>query len=86
MCAPWSTPRRSACCPHCPPCPCLRFQALHTDDAAEAFRVAVVRPVNGPFNPVADPVLNTAVVATALAAAWRVHLVPADPGLPDAVL
>ncbi|WP_030300318.1 NAD-dependent epimerase/dehydratase family protein [Streptomyces katrae] len=80
----------------------LRFQALHTDDAAEAYRAAVVRPVRGPFNLVADPVLNTAAVAgllrartlplpagaarAALSAAWRVHLVPADPGLLDAVL
>lgn len=80
----------------------LRFQALHTDDAAEAYRAAVVRPVRGPFNLVADPVLDTAAVAgllhartlplpagaarAALAAAWRVHLVPADPGLLDAVL
>ncbi|MFF4448757.1 hypothetical protein [Streptomyces sp. NPDC001502] len=74
----------------------LRFQALHTDAAAEAYRAAVVRPVRGPFNLVADPVLDTATVAgllhartlplpagaarAALAAAWRVRLVPADPG------
>ncbi|GAA0318164.1 SDR family oxidoreductase [Streptomyces polychromogenes] len=80
----------------------LRFQALHTDDAAEAYRAAVVRPVHGPFNLVADPVLDTAAIAAllhartvplpagaaraALAAAWRMHLVPAAPGLLDAVL
>ncbi|MFG2994838.1 NAD-dependent epimerase/dehydratase family protein [Streptomyces sp. NPDC048257] len=80
----------------------LRFQALHTDDAAEAYRAAVVRPVHGPFNLVADPVLDTAAVAAllhsrtvplpagaaraVLAAAWRMHLVPATPGLLDAVL
>ncbi|MEV6955742.1 NAD-dependent epimerase/dehydratase family protein [Streptomyces sp. NPDC051183] len=80
----------------------LRFQALHTDDAAEAYRAAVVRPVRGPFNLVADPVLDTAAIArllhtrtvplpagaarAALAAAWRMHLVPAAPGLLDAVL
>ncbi|MFI6417259.1 NAD-dependent epimerase/dehydratase family protein [Streptomyces sp. NPDC050842] len=80
----------------------LRFQALHTDDAARAYQAAVVRPVHGPFNLVADPVLDTAAVArildtrtvplparaarAALAAAWRMHLVPAAPGLLDAVL
>ncbi|MFI7353979.1 NAD-dependent epimerase/dehydratase family protein [Streptomyces avidinii] len=80
----------------------LRFQALHTDDAAEAYRAAVVRPVRGPFNLVADPVLDMATVAgllrsravplpagaarAVLAAAWRMHLVPASPGLLDAVL
>ncbi|MFJ3921827.1 NAD-dependent epimerase/dehydratase family protein [Streptomyces sp. NPDC090022] len=80
----------------------LRFQALHTDDAAAAYRAAVVRPVRGPFNLVADPVLDTAAVAhlldartvpvpagaarAALAAAWRLHVAPADPGLLDAVL
>ncbi|MFF3609344.1 NAD-dependent epimerase/dehydratase family protein [Streptomyces sp. NPDC002463] len=80
----------------------LRFQALHTDDAADAYRRAVVRPVRGPFNLVADPVLDTAAVArlldaravplpapavrAALAAAWQLHLVPAAPGLLDAVL
>ncbi|MFJ2750537.1 NAD-dependent epimerase/dehydratase family protein [Streptomyces sp. NPDC087297] len=80
----------------------LRFQALHTDDAAEAYRAAVVRPVRGPFNLVADPVLDMATVAgllrartvplpagaarAVLAAAWRMHLVPATPGLLDTVL
>ncbi|MET9856211.1 NAD-dependent epimerase/dehydratase family protein [Streptomyces sp. NPDC006450] len=80
----------------------LRFQALHTDDAAEAYRAAVVRPVRGPFNLVADPVLDSGSIArmlhartiplpaatarAALSTAWRLHLVPAAPGLLDAVL
>ncbi|MDX6759304.1 MULTISPECIES: NAD-dependent epimerase/dehydratase family protein [Streptomyces] len=80
----------------------LRFQALHTDDAAAAYRAAVVRPVRGPFNLAADPPLDaealarildarslpvpTAPVRAALAAAWRLHLVPASPDLFDAVL
>ncbi|RSS78477.1 NAD-dependent epimerase/dehydratase family protein [Streptomyces sp. WAC06614] len=80
----------------------LRFQALHTEDAAQAYRAAVLRPVRGPFNLVADPVLDTAAVARllhagtvplppavarlGLTAAWRMHLVPATPGLLDAVL
>ncbi|MBW5487107.1 NAD-dependent epimerase/dehydratase family protein [Streptomyces bambusae] len=88
--------------PAVPDLPGLRFQALHTDDAAAAYRAAVVLPVRGPFNLVADPVMDSAALAellrartvtlplaatrTAVAAAWRMHLVPASPGLLDAVL
>ncbi|MGW2181627.1 NAD-dependent epimerase/dehydratase family protein [Streptomyces sp. NPDC001732] len=80
----------------------LRFQALHTDDAAQAYRLAVLNPVRGPFNLAAGPVIDArelgdllgarvvrvprAVVRTALAAAWRAHAVPASPHLFDAVL
>lgn len=80
----------------------LRFQALHTDDAASAYLAAVTRPVRGPFNLAADPPLDAAVLAglfdarslrmptaplrAALAVAWRLRLVPAPPGLFDAVL
>lgn len=73
-------------------------------DLTEVFAAPTpssTRPVHGPFNLVADPVLNKAVVAgllhartlplpvgaarAALAAARHVRLVPADPGLLDAV-
>ncbi|MDQ0792544.1 NAD-dependent epimerase/dehydratase family protein [Streptomyces sp. B1I3] len=80
----------------------LRFQVLHTDDAAEAYRLAVLNDVRGPFNLAADTVtdarrlgelLDTRVVRvprslvrTALSAAWRAHAVPASPHLFDAVL
>ncbi|HEX6471275.1 MAG TPA: NAD-dependent epimerase/dehydratase family protein [Streptosporangiaceae bacterium] len=80
----------------------LRFQALHTDDAADAYRRAVTEPVRGPFNIAADPVVDVAALApllgaravrtpvrplrALLAAAWRLHLVPASPDLFDAVL
>ncbi|MFJ4776019.1 NAD-dependent epimerase/dehydratase family protein [Streptomyces sp. NPDC088762] len=80
----------------------LRFQALHTDDAAAAYLAAVTRDVSGPFNLAADPPIDaealagllharrlplpTAPVRAALAAAWRLHLVPASPDLFDAVL
>ncbi|WP_103509349.1 SDR family oxidoreductase [Streptomyces sp. SM13] len=80
----------------------LRFQVLHTDDAAEAYRLAVLRDVRGPFNLAAAPVVDArrladlldarivriprALVRTALAAAWRAHAVPASPHLFDAVL
>ncbi|MFD3880733.1 SDR family oxidoreductase [Streptomyces microflavus] len=80
----------------------LRFQALHTDDAAEAYRLAVLRDVRGPFNLAADPVIDARrladlldarivriprpLVRAALSAAWRAHAVPASPHLFDAVL
>ncbi|MEV3928417.1 NAD-dependent epimerase/dehydratase family protein [Streptomyces sp. NPDC049944] len=80
----------------------LRFQTLHTDDAAEAYRLAVLRDVRGPFNLAAAPVIDAhrladvldarvvrvprALVRTAVAAAWRTHAVPASPHLFDAVL
>lgn len=46
----------------------LAFQALHSDDAAEAYRLAVTRPVRGPFNLAADPVITPAVLAGILGA------------------
>ncbi|MGK5629988.1 NAD-dependent epimerase/dehydratase family protein [Streptomyces sp. URMC 123] len=92
---------RPALVPFFPDLPGLRFQALHTADAAEAYRLAVVRPVRGAFNLAADPVLDTRAVAealgarpvrvpggavrSALAAAWWLRLVPASPQLYDLV-
>lgn len=80
----------------------LRFQVLHTADAADAYRLAVLRDVRGPFNLAADPVIDArtladlfdarivriprALVRTALSAAWRARAVPASPHLFDAVL
>lgn len=80
----------------------LRFQAMHSADAGEAYRLAIVRPVRGAFNLAADPVLDGSqlakllgtravaappwVLRTGLAAAWRLHLVPASAELFDAVL
>jgi nucleoside-diphosphate-sugar epimerase len=88
--------------PIVPDLPGLRFQAVHTTDIAEAFRLAALRPVRGAFNVAAEPVVDAALLAeclhakvvpvpawpvrTALAAAWRLHLMPASPGLFDAVL
>ncbi|WP_372482373.1 NAD-dependent epimerase/dehydratase family protein [Streptomyces bambusae] len=88
--------------PAVPDLPGLRFQALHTDDAAAAYAAAVLRPVRGAFNLAADPVVDTGTLArllharplrlpqgavrAALAAAWHLRLVPADPCLYDAVL
>lgn len=88
--------------PVVPDLPGLRFQALHSHDAGEAYRLAIVRPVRGAFNIAADPVIDAetlagllgatpvrmpaAMVRTVLAAAWQLHLVPASPQLFDAVL
>ncbi|HVE46226.1 MAG TPA: NAD-dependent epimerase/dehydratase family protein [Acidimicrobiales bacterium] len=82
--------------------PGLRFQALHSADAAEAFRLALVNDVRGAFNIAADPVIDAAALAevfgarrlpvprplvrAAVATAWHLHLVPADPTLLDLVL
>lgn len=80
----------------------LRVQALHTDDAAEAYRLALHTEVRGAFNLAADPPLDAAVLGrmldarpvrlprtaarSTLAAAWRARLLPASPHLFDAVL
>ncbi|MFF9392236.1 NAD-dependent epimerase/dehydratase family protein [Streptomyces griseoluteus] len=88
--------------PVIPDLPGLKFQAVHTDDAAAAFTEVVLRPVRGAFNLAADPPLDAATLAgllqarplrvplpplrAALSAAWRLRLVPASPDLFDAVL
>lgn len=88
--------------PVVPSTPGLRFQVLHSADAAEAYRSAVHRPVRGPFNLAADPVVDGEVMArlldarpvpvpasvlrAAVAVAWRLHLVPASPYLVDLFL
>ncbi|MFF3728542.1 NAD-dependent epimerase/dehydratase family protein [Streptomyces erythrochromogenes] len=93
---------RAGLIPVVPDLPGLRFQALHTDDAAAAYLAAVSRPVSGAFNLAADPPVNARVLGgifdarsvsmpaaplrAALAAAWKLRLVPASPDLFDAVL
>lgn len=88
--------------PVVPDVPGLRCQIVHTDDLADAVRRAVTRPVRGPFNiatgPVVDPrfaadllgarliPVPAAVVRAAVDAAWRLHAIPATPGLFDAVM
>jgi nucleoside-diphosphate-sugar epimerase len=77
----------------------FRMQAVHADDLAEAFVAAVERDVSGAFNVAADPVLGAAdfgellgtrtvevpprLVRMAMAAAFRLRLIPAEPGLFD---
>ncbi|MDP9867884.1 MULTISPECIES: NAD-dependent epimerase/dehydratase family protein [Streptosporangium] len=88
--------------PFVPDTPGLMFQALHAEDAGEAYRLAVTRPVSGAFNLAADPVIEPSVLAELLdarlvpvpgwvlrntaALAWHMRLVPAAPGLVDLVL
>ena len=77
----------------------LRFQAVHTHDAADAFRRAILRDVRGAFNVAAEPVLDTHRLAElfrarpvrvpsgaarlAVSALWRLHLQPSPPGWLD---
>jgi len=79
----------------------LRFQAMHTSDAAEAYRLALHEPVRGAFNLAAAPVIDPAalaaalgaepieipmgVVRTAVALAWHARLLPSSPHLVDLV-
>ncbi|GAB3879639.1 NAD-dependent epimerase/dehydratase family protein [Microbispora bryophytorum subsp. camponoti] len=88
--------------PFVPDMPRLRFQALHSRDAGEAFRLALTRDVRGAFNIAADPVIDPAalagllgarlvpvpatVVRTAVSAGWHLRLIPASPGMVEMVL
>ena len=80
----------------------LVFQAVHSLDAGEAYRLAVVRDVRGAFNIAAEPVLDpdelgrllgarpVPVPAAALRAGadltWRLRLQPSSPGWVDMAL
>jgi UDP-glucose 4-epimerase len=80
----------------------LRFQAVHTEDVAEAYHLALTSDARGPFNLAAEPVITADILADLLgtrplevprpviragvALAWRAHLAPADPALMDLVL
>jgi UDP-glucose 4-epimerase len=77
----------------------LRFQALHTEDVADAYVRAVKADVRGPFNLAAEGVVDGAelgrifrarpialpatLVRAGLATAWHARLVPASPQLFD---
>jgi UDP-glucose 4-epimerase len=90
---------RRALVPLVPAHPRLRFQGVHSDDVADAFRLALVRPVRGAFNLAADPVLDGPELArlagarpvrvpkrmlrTAVDVTWRLHLQPSPPGWVD---
>jgi UDP-glucose 4-epimerase len=88
--------------PVVPDLPGLEFQALHSSDAAEAYRRALLADVHGAFNVAAEPVIDAEVLAgllgarvvpvrsglvrAAVAAGWHLHLVPASPTLVDLFL
>lgn len=59
--------------PVAPDLPGLRFQALHSTDAADAYRLAILRDVRGAFNIAADPVLDGPRLADVLEARKTVH-------------
>lgn len=79
----------------------LRFQVMHTSDAAQAYRLAIHEPVHGAFNVAADPPIGPEELAGALggrplpvpmsllrtgvAAAWHSRVLPASPQLVDLV-
>jgi UDP-glucose 4-epimerase len=80
----------------------LRFQAVHADDAGEAYRLAALGDVRGAFNIAADPVLDPDALGRLLGArpvpvdrrvlraivdlTWRAHLQPTPPGWLDMAL
>lgn len=77
----------------------LAFQVVHAEDMARAYVLACTQPVTGAFNIAAEPVLDPPTLAALLGArtvpmpavvlrgvldaAWRLHLVPMDPGWVD---
>lgn len=77
----------------------MRFQAVHTDDVAEAYVAALLKDVRGAFNIAADPVLDSQHLARLFHArpvrtppglvraladvTYRLHLQPTDAGWVD---
>jgi UDP-glucose 4-epimerase len=82
--------------PVVPAIPRLRFQAVHSYDIGEAYRLAVVRDVRGAFNVAAEPVLDPPELGRILRArpipvparaarlattlTWKLHVQPTPPG------
>jgi UDP-glucose 4-epimerase len=80
----------------------LVFQAVHSLDVGDAYRLAVVGDAHGAFNIAADPVLDPSRLAEALearrlpmsdlvlrsaaAVSWRLRLQPSEPGWVDMAL
>ncbi|HYX89271.1 MAG TPA: NAD-dependent epimerase/dehydratase family protein [Gaiellaceae bacterium] len=93
---------RPSLVPVVPDVPRLRFQAVHSRDVGEAYRLAIVRDVRGAFNVAAEPVLDPPELARLLgartvgvpagavraftAATWRLRLQPTPPGWLDLAL
>ncbi|MFL5826599.1 MAG: NAD-dependent epimerase/dehydratase family protein [Thermoleophilaceae bacterium] len=88
--------------PVVPDIPRLRFQAVHSYDVGEAYRMAALADAAGPFNVAAEPVLDprelarllearavrmpAGLVRTAADITWRLHLQPTPPGWVDMAL
>ncbi len=88
--------------PVVPDIPNLRFQAVHSHDAAQAYHLAVKKDVSGAFNIAAEPVLGPKEIGRILGArpvrfpagaarrlaalTWRLHLQPTPPGWLDLAL
>jgi nucleoside-diphosphate-sugar epimerase len=80
----------------------LRFQAVHADDLADAYRRALMSDVSGAFNLASDPIIDgegvasllgakvvtvsPALVRAAVAVGWHARAIPAEPALFDLVL
>ena len=93
---------RRAFIPVVPKVPNLRFQAVHSDDVGQAYRLALVTDARGAYNVAADPVLDPAELArllgarqlpvpaaalrTGAALAYRARLTPTPPGWVDMAL
>jgi nucleoside-diphosphate-sugar epimerase len=90
---------RPALLPVLPAVARLAFQVVHAQDMARAYVLACTSPVTGAFNIATEPVLDPPTLAALLGArtvplpaallrgavdlAWRLHLVPVDPGWVD---
>ena len=87
---------RRSLVPLVPNIPRLRFQGVHTDDVADAYRRALLSEARGAFNVAAPPILDppelarlagarlvplpAGVARAAAAISWRLRLQPSPPG------
>jgi UDP-glucose 4-epimerase len=97
-----TTRLRRAAIPLVPEVRGLRVQAVHRDDVGEAIRLAVLGSARGPFNLVADPILDAHVLADLFGArrikvpasvlhalatiSWKLRLQPTSPDWLDLAL
>jgi nucleoside-diphosphate-sugar epimerase len=88
--------------PFVPDLPRLRFQAVHSLDVGDAYRLAIVGEARGAFNVAAEPVLDPPELGRVLGArplpvpeaaaravtalTWQLHLQPTPPGWLDLAL
>jgi nucleoside-diphosphate-sugar epimerase len=85
--------------PAVPDTPRLMFQCVHSYDVGEAYRLAIISDVRGPFNIAAEPVIGPAdlsellgarrvrmsekAIRAATAASWRMRIHPTPEGWVD---